>query len=184
MKAAGNGAERIAEVDNRERNCRRRYVKSFGRRGYVFWDRTPQGCSPCLRTLPPSFFPLGKGPPREHLVHCPNRNFATHSALHHVRGITEWRVWSGGEQSGCGESEALNTWERNPETKAIMPIWKASGGQGVSWRCSKVTHHKPVLSSKGEHEKGAKSPHSTTQPGRLTIGLVAEPLRQAGVSDV
>ncbi len=182
-KAIVMAASGFAEVDEQGQKLQQETIQAIRETGVRAIGPNTSGHTSTPHNFTSSFFPLGKVP-RGHVSYLAQTgNFATHTMRYIISaehfGVA--RVLGMGNKLDVEESEVLEYYGRDPETRPSSSTWKALKGPGAFWKWPASDASKPVILLKGEHRRrvpGGRGPH-----GRPGIGRphYRGALRQAGV---
>jgi len=185
IKAIVLAAGGFAEVDEEGENLQKETIKAIEETGVRVIGPNTSGHTSTPHKFTSSFFPLGKIPRGNISYIAQTGNFATHT-MRYIKsgenfGIS--RVVGMGNKLDVEESELLEYYAEDPETKAIFMYLESFKRPERFFEVAKeVTKIKPVVLLKGgATSEGAKAAIAHTAALASNDKIIDGALRQAGV---
>jgi len=184
-KAIVMAASGFAEVDEQGEKLQEKTIQAIRETGVRAIGPNTSGHTSTPHNFTSSFFPLGKVP-RGHVSYLAQTgNFATHTMRYIISGehFGVARVLGMGNKLDVEESEVLEYYGRDPETKAIFVYLESfKKPRRFLEVASEVTRSKPVILLKGgSTAAGSRAAVAHTAALASDDRIIDGALRQAGV---
>ncbi len=184
-KAIVMAASGFAEVDERGEKLQEETIQAIRQTGVRAIGPNTSGHTSTPHNFTSSFFPLGKVP-RGHVSYLAQTgNFATHTMRYIISGehFGVARVLGMGNKLDVEESEVLEYYGRDPETKAIFVYLESFKKPRRFLEVARqVTRSKPVILLKGgSTAAGSRAAVAHTAALASDDRIIGGALRQAGV---
>jgi acyl-CoA synthetase (NDP forming) len=185
IKAIVLAASGFAEVDEQGEALQAETIRAIRETGVRVIGPNTSGHISMPHKFTSSFFPLGKIP-RGHVSYLAQTgNFATHTMRYIITGehFGVARVLGMGNKLDVEESEVLEYYANDPETKAIfMYLESFKRPRRFLEVARRVTRHKPVVLLKGgATQEGARAAVAHTAALASDDRIIDGALRQAGI---
>ena len=185
MKAIVLAAGGFAEVDTQGESLQRETLRAIRDTGVRAIGPNTSGHTSTPHKLTSSFFPLGKIPRGNISYIAQTGNFATHT-MRYIMSAENFgvaRVLGLGNKLDVEESEVLEYYAQDPETKAIFMYLESFKHPRRFLKVAReVTRRKPVILLKGgATTEGAKAAVAHTAALAVEDKIIDGALRQAGV---
>ncbi len=184
-KAIVMAASGFAEVDEQGEKLQQETIQAIRETGVRAIGPNTSGHTSTPHNFTSSFFPLGKVP-RGHVSYLTQTgNFATHTMRYIISGehVGVARVLGMGNKLDVEESEVLEYYGRDPETKAIFVYLESFKRPRRFLEVARqVTRSKPVILLKGgSTAEGSRAAVAHTAALASDDRIIEGALRQAGV---